>query len=306
MGNLERFMQDDGRTMRNLLGIWRDPEAFETALSTNSAGRIAELELNPDLIAPTFDRKHLSALHKHITQDVFEWAGKMRDETVTIEGERIGPVKTMAKAGGQKFDDEKDLKAGFRNLDKLIDVEAARKMSHGEFADHAARIFTHLNWMHPFREGNGRVQRAFISQYAQHTGHELDFKHITQGRIYEVSERSTRGHHAHMRRLFEEISDPACVERMRGPYQAFSKIEGFQQLYFSHAHPGQMVRGTMRGSGAGEFVVQNDKTKELTVAAIDDIPQDATPGTPIAFTPKTPFGPAGRQDDRQAERAEQR
>jgi len=292
MGNLERFVQDDGHTMRNKLGIRRDPEAFETALSTNTAGRIAELELNPDLIAQTFDRAHLSALHRHITQDVFEWAGKMRDETVVIEGETIGPVKTMAKTGGQQFDDAQSLKSGFRTLAKLVDVDAARKMSHGDFADHAARIFTHLNWMHPFREGNGRVQRAFISQYAEASGHELDFKHITQGRIYEVSERSTRGHHAHMRRLFEEISDPDCLARMRGPYQAFGKVEGFQQLYFSHAHPGQLVHGTMRGAGAREFVVQNEKTKELTVAAIADLPEGAEPGKTLAFTPQTRLGAA--------------
>lgn len=292
MDNLKRFVQDDGETMRNKMGIWRNPEGFERALSAFSGARIAELRQNPGLIDPTFDRKHLAALHKHILQDVFEWAGKMRDETVRIEGERIGPVKTMAKSGGEQFDEAKSLKKGFGVLGKLVDLEAARRMDHGAFADHAAQIFTHINWMHPFREGNGRVQREFISQYAQSAGHSLDFRFTTQARVYDASARSTRGHHGHMRRFFEEISDPACVARMRGPYEAFSGVDGFQKLYFAHAHPGRPVRGVLRGAGQDEFVVQDPKTTDITVAAKADMPKDAQRGAPVDFTPKTRLGPA--------------
>lgn len=305
MTNLERFVQDDGRTMRNILGIDRDPEAFEAALSEYSAYRLAELALDPGLVAQTFDRAHLQALHHHITQDVFAWAGRMRDETVTIEGEKIGPVATMAKPGGVNFDNADDLASGFRALDALVDVEAARAMDHAAFADHAAAIFTHINWMHPFREGNGRVQRAFISQYATQAGHQLDFRYVTQARIYECSERSVRGHHDNMRRLFAEISDDACVARMKGPYTAFSRVDGFQQLYFAHAHPGVPVRGIMRGSGQGEFVVQDEGTKAITVAGIADLPDDARPGRSVAFVPRTPIGRVGKTSHR-AERREAR
>jgi cell filamentation protein len=287
--NLERFVQDDGQTMRNRLGISRDPEAFEAALSKYTGFRIAELQLNPDLVEQTFDRKHLSALHKHITQDVFEWAGKMRDESVVIEGEKIGPVKTMAKPGGAQFDDQSKLKAGFVQLEKMTDVDKARKMDHKTFSRHAAEIFTHLNWMHPFREGNGRVQREFIRQYAETSGHKLDFRYVTQGRMYEVSEHSNRQHFGHMTRLFEEIGDPAAVERMRGPYQAFGKREGFQQLYFAHACPGRPVKGSFVGKGKGEFVVQDDKTADITIAAIADMPEGLSSGDPVNFVPRTPF-----------------
>ena len=299
MDNLKRFVQDDGETMRNKLGIWRNPDAFERALSAFSGERISELRENPDLIAPTFDRRHLAALHKHILQDVFEWAGKMRDETVRIEGERIGPVKTMAKGGGEQFDEAKSLKKGFGVLGKIVDLEAARKMDHGSFADHAAQIFTHINWMHPFREGNGRVQREFISQYAESAGHSLDFRFTTQARVYDASARSTRGQHSHMRRFFEEVSDPACVARMRGPYDAFSGVDGFQKLYFAHAHPGRPVRGMLRGAGQDEFVVQDPKTTDITIAAKADMPKDAQRGAPVDFIPKTRIGPA-RPDTSQA------
>lgn len=287
--NLERFVQDDGQTMRNCLGISRDPEAFEAALSKHTGYRIAELQFKPDLIEQTFDRKHLSALHKHITQDVFEWAGKMRDESVTIEGETIGPVKTMAKLGGAQFDDEAKLKAGFVQLEKMTNVEKAREMDHKAFSRHAAEIFTHLNWMHPFREGNGRVQREFIRQYAASSNHELDFRYITQGRMYEVSERSNRKQFGHMTRLFEEIGDPAAVERMKEPFKTFSKVAGFQDLYVAHAYPGHPVKGSFLGSKGGEFVVQDSKTANITIASVADMPKGLSSGDSISFVPRTEF-----------------
>jgi len=286
--NLKRFVQDDGRTMRNLLGIERDPEGFEASLSKLSGARLAQLQLNPDLIERSFDRRHLSAIHHHVTQDIFEWAGKMRDESVTIESDKIGPVKTMAKQGGAQFDDECQLKAGFALLEKMIDVEAARKMNHKDFSVHAAEVFTHINWMHPFREGNGRVQREFIRQYAESSGHELDFRFVTQGRMYEISEQSNRLQSTQTAQLFEEVSDPKAVERMRGPYVAFSKKAGFQQLYFTHAYPGHPVKGNFVGKGPGEFVVQNPKTGNITIAAIEDLPDNIV-NNEISFTPKTPL-----------------
>ena len=290
MNNLERFLQDDGRTMRNLLGVSRDPEAFETLQSRATATRLAELDENPDLVPMRFDRAHLAALHRHVFQDVFEWAGHMRDETVTIDDDRIGPVEHMAKPGGRSFDAASTLAAGFEQLDRMMDVTSARAMSHGAFADHAAGIFAHVNWMHPFREGNGRVQRALLQQYATSAGHELEFTYVTQARIYEASARSSRDCHRHLRDLFEEISDPDCVARLHGPYQAFSKVDGFQQLGFSHARPGHPVKGVLRGSGAGEFVVQNEATKDIVVAAIADLPKNASRGGLVDFMPQVGIG----------------
>jgi cell filamentation protein len=290
--NLHRFVQDDGRTMRNLLGIRRNPESFEAALSKLSGVRIVEIFLNPDLIDRSFDRAHFSALHRHITQDVFEWAGKMRDEIVTIEGEKIGPVKTMAKPGGAQFDEALDLAAGFAALDQMIDIPAASKMDHAEFADHAARVFTHINCMHPFREGNGRVQREFIRQYAESSGHSLDFRFTTQGRMYEDSANSDRNDCTVMTRLFEECSAPSAVQRLRGPYQAFSRKDGFQQLYFAHAYPGKPVTGAFVGKGHSEFVTQDSKTGAITVAAIDDMPVDVS-NKEISFVAQTPLSQVG-------------
>lgn len=285
MNNLERFVQDDGRTMRNRLGIRRDPEAFEYALAIHSGERISELRETPSLVPDTFDRHHIKALHRHIFQDIFEWAGHTRDEIVRIEGEQIGPVKTMAKSGGAQFDDAKDLVKGFAVLEMLLDVERAKNMSSKDFATHAARVFIHLNWMHPFREGNGRVQREFINRYATCAGHRLDFSVVTQERMYDASARSTRDTDLSMTPLFQEISDPECTSRMRPAYDGFNRNPGFQGLYFAHTRPGQAVEGALVGRASNGFALQR-KDASIFVGDLRDLPNGASVGQNLRIIPK--------------------
>ncbi len=49
--------------------------------------RLDELADRP--IPPTFDYDHMKAIHRHVFQDVYEWAGQ----------ERVGPLGKMTKAG---------------------------------------------------------------------------------------------------------------------------------------------------------------------------------------------------------------
>ncbi len=285
MSNLQRYVQDDGRTMRNRFGIRRDPEAFESALSKVTADRIQDLREDPSLITQTFDEAHLKSLHQYITQDAFEWAGRTRNQTVNIEGETIGPVPIMAKPGGRDFDEAKHIPRGFALLHAMTDTDKAAKMDRNTFCEHAARIFTHLNQMHPFREGNGRVQREFIYSYAKTAGHELDFSVVTQGRMYEVSDDSTRDDYSAMTRLFQEISNPEAVARMRPAFDGFSRKDGFQQLYFAHTRPGREVEGEFIGKGKDGFALQR-KDRSILIGDQRDLIGDPQPGQELRFTPK--------------------
>ena len=89
-------------------------------------GRVLQLHERP--IIGNFDRAHLQAIHKHIFQDVFEWAGKLR--TVKI-----------AKPRSPFFAFERYL---VPSLDKLASQLKAQGQLRGltmdEFAIRAARI----------------------------------------------------------------------------------------------------------------------------------------------------------------------
>jgi cell filamentation protein len=42
------------------------------------------------------------------------------------------------------------------------------------FAEQAAVILGDINYIHPFREGNGRTQLQYLKQLAEQAGHRLD------------------------------------------------------------------------------------------------------------------------------------
>ena len=51
-----------------------------------------------------------------------------------------------------------------------------------------AHYLSEINALHPFREGNGRVQRIFISQLSQSAGYQLDYSDLEQEQIYRAME----------------------------------------------------------------------------------------------------------------------
>ena len=46
--------------------------------------------------------------------------------------------------------------------------------SHQEIIGEIADFYSTINMLHPFREGNGRTQRLFFTQWIRHLGYEFD------------------------------------------------------------------------------------------------------------------------------------
>ncbi|MBQ6460813.1 Fic family protein, partial [Candidatus Saccharibacteria bacterium] len=49
-----------------------------------------------------------------------------------------------------------------------------------------------LNSIHPFREGNGRIQRLFVAELARRAGYDLDFSGITPEEMIVASDEAFR------------------------------------------------------------------------------------------------------------------
>lgn len=108
-----------------------------------------------------FDLAHLCAVHLHLFQDVFDWAGQIRTVELSKNGDDFQALAYIA--------------VGMANVHTRL---LARKMLVGldrmAFADEAAKIIGDVNYVHPFREGNGRTQLQYLEQLADHAGHPLD------------------------------------------------------------------------------------------------------------------------------------
>ena len=131
--------------LRNLADII-DQDVLLFFESGAVAKRIQELYENPIKIKGV---ESLLTIHKHLFQDVYSWAGKKRKVEISKAGKQFFPTTHFDNA--------------FRFIDTLIsDYKNISKNDKHRIAEKLAEILDNVNYLHPFREGNGRMQREFL------------------------------------------------------------------------------------------------------------------------------------------------
>lgn len=141
-------------TLKNKLGL-RDPallESFELEMTT--------LRANEALPRGKYDPPHYRRVHHHLFQDVYRWAGKYRTVRTSKAGNPFCYPEYI----------EREMDRLFATLSQSLAAENSE-----QFVHQAARFLAELNAIHPFREGNGRAQLAFMSMISQRAGFPLDF-----------------------------------------------------------------------------------------------------------------------------------
>ncbi len=119
-------------------------------------------DLADDPMPCTGDRAHLVAIHRVLFDGVFEWAGEFRTTDIDKRGTDFVPAAEVEVALEQLFAD-------------LAAENLLRGLSREQFIGQLAQFYARLNYIHPFREGNGRTQRLFWGQVALHAGWTVDF-----------------------------------------------------------------------------------------------------------------------------------
>lgn len=84
----------DERTLRNLLDE-RDPVVLGMREFGRAELRQRELVTGKAAVARSFDAAHVRAIHRHLFQDVYEWAGEWRSVNISKgAGRGFGDVTT--------------------------------------------------------------------------------------------------------------------------------------------------------------------------------------------------------------------
>jgi cell filamentation protein len=73
-----------------------------------------------------------------------------------------------------------------------------RGLSGTDFVTAAGRIIGDLNYVHPFREGNGRTQLYYLNQLAKHAGHPIDLVRLDPQRWIGASRAAHNGNYGPM------------------------------------------------------------------------------------------------------------
>ena len=171
--------------LNNRLGI-TDEATLEQTEADIVATRSYELSQTP--LKGNFDLAHLQAIHGRLFGDVYEWAGEIR----TVD---IGK-------GGSRFAHCGHIESGAAPIFKqLAQEKTLAGLGPQQFSARAAYYFGELNALHPFREGNGRATREFISHVAQANGYYIAWENISQPNMLEASIRSFNGDTSQLARL---------------------------------------------------------------------------------------------------------
>jgi cell filamentation protein len=135
------------------------------------------------------DLAHPKAIHRHLFQDVYDWAGEIR--TVEIS------------KGGHQFIFRQFIAPGMTDIHRRLVVNGFfGGLSLEDFAAKAGQVLGDVNYVHPFREGNGRTQLHYLKQLCARAGHHLDLRRI-DGIMW--IEASRRAHHAEYSPMAEAI-----------------------------------------------------------------------------------------------------
>ena len=287
------YTLDDGITLKNKLGAVSHDE-LEAAEADYVSYRLLQFELGHGP-SGRFDAAHLKAIHLYLFQDVYEWAGHTRDERVVLSDGIVATEPVLRKMDGKPF------MAGPLIPDALeqiaVTLRAAnylRGLPREAFAERAADIMVEINGAHPFREGNGRTQRAFMRALAREAGHDLDFSVITRERMIRASiAGNEQGDSTMMRRMFSEISDPVRVAALDKAIAALNENRfPWNDSYVATAEPGHKVEVIMAGIAGEQFMART--ATAILVGQTPDLPEPH-PGRGDIFT----FEPTSWEDTRQ-------
>jgi cell filamentation protein len=148
-------------TLKNRLGL-RDSrllESFELEMTT--------LRAREPLPTGRYDAGHYRRVHRHLFQDVYNWAGKYRT------------VRTSK--GGNPFCFPEHIPAQMDRLFSSLQGPSFDTKDAEQFVTATAHFLAELNAIHPFREGNGRSQLSFVHLLGERAGYPFDFSRLQRG-----------------------------------------------------------------------------------------------------------------------------
>ena len=177
--------------LRNRLGI-TDP--IELHQYEFEATFTRQVELDARRLPGNYDLDHLRAVHRHLFQDVYDWAGEIRTVDIAKDRSLFALARFITDAATDLF--------GTLRAEKHLGG-----LGHDAFVGRAAHYLIEINALHPFREGNGRAQRAFIGQLATDAGWRINWSTIDAADNIAASIAGHNRNEQPWRNLFEQATE---------------------------------------------------------------------------------------------------
>lgn len=177
----------DGTTcLINKFGIKNDKQlSFVESQITFAKG--SELENNP--IKGNFDFEHYKSIHKYLFDEIYDWAGQIRKVNISKKGTKFAKADEIEQLADACFS-------------RLKSKNYFKAQKFDEFIENITDFYCVTNMLHPFREGNGRTQRIFISQLIRNAGYDIDFLDINTDDLMTATIQASNGVDVYLKEIF--------------------------------------------------------------------------------------------------------
>ena len=195
----DHYTQPETGTLINRLGITDAQALKQTVEATATAQAVARSR--GALPSSSFDTERLQSIHKALHGPVYAWAGQIRSVDLAKGNDerrlafaRVEEVKPFLREIAAEIQADNN----FRGLPKEL------------LSEKLAKTYADLNATHPFRDGNDRASRQFITELAADSGYRLDLSRVAKQTWEEASRNSLTGDLQGVRR---EIATSLRAER---------------------------------------------------------------------------------------------
>ncbi len=220
MDEWDAYFWPDSDVFKNIRGFRTADELkrFEYA-----ATREASEELRRDPVQGRFDTAHYREIHRRLFHKVYEWAGEFRKVEFTKGDSSFAPLKTHAHTLESWTD---------KILGNLAAENHLKGLQKTAFVDRLTHHYNEINWVHAFREGNGRATKEFLYQLGKQAGYEIEYQRVSEKTWNAAAERLTSGTDPRLALdVFNKITTPSRALAFRDEHildavQRFPELRG--------------------------------------------------------------------------------
>lgn len=184
----QRYCYPNSSVLINKLNI-KSADGLAEAEREITSLKLAMAKADP--IKGRLDFAHLQDIHRYIFEDIYSWAGELRQVDIS-KGNQFCLCQHLQAYGERVFSE----------LQSEHFLIGATDVPH-----RLAYYLSEINVLHPFREGNGRTQRLFIEYLANVAGYSVDFSKVSPQEMIIASADSFARRYESIYALFERITE---------------------------------------------------------------------------------------------------
>ena len=173
----------------NKLGI-KDEHLLKELDTSFSVARIGKIENNNIEFPITPDG--YKSIHRFIFEEIYDWAGEYRKINISKKGTFFADYEKIDQLMNNCFK-------------RLSALNYFKDMTRVDYLKNVTDLYQTLNMIHPFREGNGRTERVFITLFVRLADHCANFKRVDEDELMISTIQAAGGVSDNLERVFSRI-----------------------------------------------------------------------------------------------------